>query len=68
MRGTILSSSKAFGFGKGANNPTATVKENKFLNAVDHAHNPLGEARSKVQEEIGIEFQAKMANGSYARV
>ncbi|KAK4268451.1 hypothetical protein QN277_025107 [Acacia crassicarpa] len=39
MRGTIFSSSKAFGFGKGANTPATVMKENKFLNSVDHAHN-----------------------------
>ena len=30
MRGTILSSSKAFGFGRGINVPSTVVKENKF--------------------------------------
>ncbi|KHN40653.1 Reticulocyte-binding protein 2 like a [Glycine soja] len=38
MRGTILSSSKAFGFGKGANAPGTVVKENKFNGSVDHIH------------------------------
>lgn len=37
MRGTILSSSKAFGFGKATNTPTM-VKDNKFHNSVDHVH------------------------------
>ena len=38
MRGTILSSSKALGFGKGANAPGSVVKENKFNGSVDHIH------------------------------
>ncbi|XP_027188418.1 uncharacterized protein [Cicer arietinum] len=38
MRGTILSSSKALGFGKGANLPATVVKESKSNNSVDHAH------------------------------
>ncbi|KAK7294838.1 hypothetical protein RJT34_17735 [Clitoria ternatea] len=38
MRGTILSSSKAFGFGRGTNVPTTAVKENKFNSSADHAH------------------------------
>ncbi|GAU17215.1 hypothetical protein TSUD_178460 [Trifolium subterraneum] len=38
MRGTILSSSKALGFGKGANIPATVVKESKSNNSVDHAH------------------------------
>ncbi|XP_057435358.1 uncharacterized protein LOC130728048 [Lotus japonicus] len=38
MRGTILSSSKAFGFGRGANVPTTVVKESKLNSSVDHVH------------------------------
>ncbi|XP_058737136.1 stress response protein nst1-like [Vicia villosa] len=38
MRGTILSSSKALGFGKGASIPATVVKESKSNNSVDHAH------------------------------
>ncbi|KAL2330550.1 hypothetical protein Fmac_018131 [Flemingia macrophylla] len=38
MRGTILSSSKAFGFGRGTNIPSTGVKENKSNSSVDHAH------------------------------
>ncbi|KAH1155479.1 hypothetical protein GLYMA_18G212400v4 [Glycine max] len=38
MRGTILSSSKAFGFGRGINVPSTVVKENKFNSSVDHVH------------------------------
>ncbi|CAJ2670943.1 unnamed protein product [Trifolium pratense] len=38
MRGTILSSSKALGFGKGANIPATVVKESKSNNSVDHVH------------------------------
>ncbi|KAG4388994.1 hypothetical protein AAZX31_09G255300 [Glycine max] len=38
MRGTILSSSKALGFGKGANAPGTVVKENKFNGSVNHIH------------------------------
>ncbi|TKY65714.1 Reticulocyte-binding protein a [Spatholobus suberectus] len=38
MRGTILSSSKAFGFGRGTNIPSTVVKENKFNSSVDHVH------------------------------
>ncbi|XP_061368504.1 stress response protein NST1-like [Gastrolobium bilobum] len=37
MRGTILSSSKAFGFGRGTNISATGVKENKFNSFVDHA-------------------------------
>lgn len=40
MRGTILSSSKALGFGKGANIPATVVKESKSNKSVDHAHAP----------------------------
>ncbi|CAJ1810834.1 unnamed protein product [Sphenostylis stenocarpa] len=36
MRGTILSSSKAFGFSRGNNVPSTVVKENK--SSVDHVH------------------------------
>ncbi|XP_027351638.1 uncharacterized protein LOC113862705 [Abrus precatorius] len=36
MRGTILSSSKAFGFGTSINVPSTVVKENKFNSSVDH--------------------------------
>ncbi|KAF1895543.1 hypothetical protein Lal_00041822 [Lupinus albus] len=38
MRGTILSSSKAFGFGRGSNNTDTVAKENKFNSSVDHVH------------------------------
>ncbi|RDX87689.1 hypothetical protein CR513_30805, partial [Mucuna pruriens] len=40
MRGTILSSSKAFGFGRGINIPSTVVKEHKFNNSGsgDHVH------------------------------
>ncbi|KAI4353530.1 hypothetical protein L6164_002473 [Bauhinia variegata] len=38
MRGTILSSSKAFSFGRGNNAPPTTVKENKYNSSVDHVH------------------------------
>ncbi|KAJ7961108.1 Stress response NST1-like protein [Quillaja saponaria] len=38
MRGTILSSSKAFSFGKGPNITAAIMKENKFNSSVDHVH------------------------------
>ncbi|KOM37337.1 hypothetical protein LR48_Vigan03g071800 [Vigna angularis] len=38
MRGTILSSSKAFGFSRGNNVPSNVVKENKFNSSVDHVH------------------------------
>ncbi|XP_019413367.1 PREDICTED: uncharacterized protein LOC109325442 isoform X2 [Lupinus angustifolius] len=38
MRGTILSSSKAFGFGRGNNNTATVIKENKFNSSVDHVH------------------------------
>jgi hypothetical protein len=38
MRGTFLSSSKAFGFGRGANSPATMVKETKFNSSVDHVH------------------------------
>ncbi|KAL4322167.1 hypothetical protein S245_048887 [Arachis hypogaea] len=38
MRGTILSSSKALGFGRGTNVPTTVLKENKFNSSVDHVH------------------------------
>ncbi|XP_061368505.1 stress response protein NST1-like [Gastrolobium bilobum] len=42
MRGTILSSSKAFGFGRGTNNPATMLKENKFNSYVDHVHTAAG--------------------------
>ncbi|KAI4356129.1 hypothetical protein L6164_000176 [Bauhinia variegata] len=38
MRGTILSSSKAFSFGRGNNTPATMLKENKFNSSVDHVH------------------------------
>ncbi|KAJ0087770.1 hypothetical protein Patl1_31509 [Pistacia atlantica] len=42
MKGTFLSSSKAFSggsfFGKGANNPVTVAKENKSISSVDHFH------------------------------
>ncbi|KAK8466411.1 hypothetical protein PHAVU_008G084500 [Phaseolus vulgaris] len=38
MRGTFLSSSKAFGFSRGNNIPSTVVKENKFSSSVDHVH------------------------------
>ncbi|KAK7394991.1 hypothetical protein VNO78_15532 [Psophocarpus tetragonolobus] len=38
MRGTILSSSKAFGFGRSTNVPSTVVKENKFNGSVDNVH------------------------------
>ncbi|XP_044499507.1 uncharacterized protein LOC123220945 [Mangifera indica] len=42
MKGTFLSSSKAFSggsfFGKGANNPVTVAKENKSVSSVDHFH------------------------------
>nr|KYP63793.1 Reticulocyte-binding protein 2 isogeny a [Cajanus cajan] len=44
MRGTILSSSKAFGFGRGTNIPSTGVKENKSSSSVDHVH-PAGSRR-----------------------
>nr|KYP63795.1 Reticulocyte-binding protein 2 isogeny a [Cajanus cajan] len=48
MRGTILSSSKAFGFGRGTNIPSTGVKENKFSSSVDHVHT------SASRREIGL--------------
>ncbi|KAF7825440.1 stress response protein NST1-like [Senna tora] len=36
MRGTFLSSSKAFGFGKGTNTSATLVKDNKVHNSIDH--------------------------------
>ncbi|KAE9591946.1 hypothetical protein Lal_00038385 [Lupinus albus] len=42
MRGTILSSSKAFGFGRGTNNTATVTKENKFNSSLDHAHTAVG--------------------------
>ncbi|WVZ05746.1 hypothetical protein V8G54_019092 [Vigna mungo] len=38
MRGTILSSSKAFGFSRGNNISSNVVKENKVNSSVDHVH------------------------------
>ncbi|WJX76838.1 hypothetical protein P8452_60213 [Trifolium repens] len=38
MRGTFLSSSKAFGFGRGTSSPATMVKETKFNSSVDHVH------------------------------
>ncbi|XP_021893871.1 uncharacterized protein LOC110811627 [Carica papaya] len=45
MRGTFLSSSKAFGggsfFGKGVNTPITVTKENKSNSSVDHTHTSI---------------------------
>ncbi|XP_057435373.1 stress response protein NST1-like [Lotus japonicus] len=38
MRGTILSSSKAFGFGRGTNVSATVAKDNKLSSSVDHFH------------------------------
>ncbi|KAL2330562.1 hypothetical protein Fmac_018143 [Flemingia macrophylla] len=48
MRGTILSSSKAFGFGRGTSIPSTGVKENKFSSSVDHVHTAAS------RREIGL--------------
>ncbi|KAJ7950095.1 stress response protein NST1-like [Quillaja saponaria] len=52
MKGTLLSSSKAFTFGKGQNNLVTVMKENKFNSSIDHPHTSANRRDSYPPERV----------------